>query len=249
MKKLFLPLLFCVVMYVEASAQQPNIEPYLSRIEKGDAVGVQAELPSLLNQYPNNPDVLYLQAVLTTDGAEAVRLYQNVVDNYPKSEWADDALFKVYKFYHAIGLYRTAEIKWNQLQANYPYSKHLSRSENGEQPKTQEQQGEQKSPPVETPVTPLPKTTEIVAPQPEKKEVPLPKFALQVGVYSTISNANKQKAFFEYQKFSAEIINKMIGSKELFVVLVGGYATADEAKAQGDELKRSFNIDYIVVTR
>jgi hypothetical protein len=41
----------------------------------------------------------------------------------------------------------------------------------------------------------------------------------------------------------------MKGSKELFVVYVGKFATADEAKAKGDEIKRSFNIDYIVVAR
>jgi tetratricopeptide (TPR) repeat protein len=71
-----------------------DIKPYLSRLEIGDTVEVRSELTTLLSQHPNSPEVLYLQAVLTTDGAEAVRLFQSVVDKYPNSDWADDALYK-----------------------------------------------------------------------------------------------------------------------------------------------------------
>jgi len=39
---------------------------------------------------------MYLQAVLTTDGTESAKLYQNIVDNFPKCEWGDDALYKLY---------------------------------------------------------------------------------------------------------------------------------------------------------
>jgi len=45
---------------------------------------VKAEIPSLLSKYPNNPGVLYLQAQTTSEGAEAVRIYQSIVDNFPR---------------------------------------------------------------------------------------------------------------------------------------------------------------------
>ena len=109
-----------------ARAEDPDIDRFLARVEKGEAEEVRMELQSLLSRYPNNPGVLYLQGVLTTDGTEAVRIYQSIVDNFPKSAWADDALYKVYQFYYAIGLYRTAEIKLNQLRTDYPRSKYLA---------------------------------------------------------------------------------------------------------------------------
>jgi cell division septation protein DedD len=233
-------LFLVVVASVNVYAQQPNVENYLLLIESGQAEQVRAELPTLLNQYPNNPGVQFLQAVLTTDGAEAVRMYQSIVDNFPKSEWADDALFKVYKFYQAIGLYRTAEIKLNQLKTTYPDSKYVLGTTATETKQVAEQNVE--APQQSTQTVEVPKAE---ATKPE----PLGKFALQVGVFSTPANADKQKMFFEYQKYPVEVVSKMKGSKELFYVFIGSYATADEAQTQGDEIKKSFNIDSIVVTR
>lgn len=91
MKRSVLKLALMTLLYVTSFAQPPNIETYIALIENGQSDLVRNELPSLLNQHSKNPGVLYLQALLTTDGAEAVRLYQNIVDNHPASEWADDA--------------------------------------------------------------------------------------------------------------------------------------------------------------
>ncbi len=234
-------LFLVVVASISVYAQQPNIENYLSLIESGQAEQVRSELPSLLSQYPNNPGVQFLQAVLTTDGAEAVRMYQSIVDNFPKSEWADDALFKVYKFHQAIGLYRTAEIKLNQLKTTYPDSKYVSGTTATETKHVAEQN-------VEAPQQST-QTVEVPKAEATKSGSLSGKFALQVGVFSTPANANKQKMFFEYQKYPVEVVSKMKGSKELFYVFIGSYATADEAQTQGDEIKKSFNIDYFVVTR
>src|SRR5512140_2678476 len=94
-----------------AQGSEPDINSYIARINNGQGEEVRNEIPSLLAKYPNNPGVLYLQGLVTSDGGEAVRIYQSIVDNFPKSEWADDALYKVYQFYYALGLYRTAELK------------------------------------------------------------------------------------------------------------------------------------------
>jgi hypothetical protein len=78
---------------------EPDILKRLELIEKGQAEVVRAELSTLMTNFQNHPGVLYLQGVLTTDGSEAVKIYQSIVDNFPKSEWADDALFKLYQYY------------------------------------------------------------------------------------------------------------------------------------------------------
>ncbi len=241
-------LMMLTLLAIDSSfSQQLNVESYLSLIESGKAEEVSAELPSLLSQYPNNSGVLYLQAVLTKDGAEAVRLYQEIVDKYPSGEWADDALYKVYKFYSAIGLNRTAEIKLSQLQTRYPTSRYLSEL-------TSEASVDTRGRVESSTATEPPSTDNSISKRPAETPKPVePKpsanFTLQVGVYSTMGNAAKQKQFFEYQNYGAEIVSKMKGDRELFVVYVGGYATAEEAKTRGDEIKQSFNIDYIVVGR
>lgn len=216
-------------------AQEPNIESYLARIENGEVEQVRAELPSLLKANPNSPGVLYLQALLTTDGSEAVRLYQNIVDTYPKSDWADDALWKTYKFYTAIGLHRTAEIKWNQLKTNYPESKYISGS-------IQESRAVVERTVVVPQEKEIERKTQRSTPEPAASGA----FTLQVGVYSSAANANRQAQFFEYQKYPTRIVRKMKGERELFYVFVGSFATAAEAQAKGGEIKREFNIDYFI---
>lgn len=235
-------------------AQTPDIRQYLSMIESGQADEVRSQLPSLMAKYPNNPGVMYLQGVLTTDGAEAVRIYQGIVDNYPGSEWADDALFKVYKFYQAIGLNRTAELKLNQLRTNYPNSKYLAGLG-----ATDTKQAEAEREPVQQPPTAKPKVEEQPTPPApreagKEEEVRMPpvqagKFALQVGAYSTQQNADRQRSFFEYHHYPAEIVRKRSGARELFCVYVGRFATESEAKKTGEEIRSSFNINSIVVVR
>jgi cell division septation protein DedD len=249
-------------------AQTPDIESYVSRIERGEEEQVRLELPALVTKYPKEPGIMYLQGMLTLDGAEAVRnYYQKIVDAHPNSEWADDALYKVYKFYYALGLYRTAESKLNQLKANYPNSKYASETEGLKEvtegrtepslsptvsiDKSEENKAEESSKPATTiPV----ETTKEEASASEREKAPgvvpsLGKFTLQVGAYSTRANATKQQMLFAYHKYPAEIVGRMRGSKELFFVYVGTYKTEAEAKTIGEEIRKSLNIDYVVVAR
>ncbi|MBI4534706.1 MAG: SPOR domain-containing protein [Ignavibacteriae bacterium] len=232
-----------VVFTVNAAGQSgPDITRYISMIESGQTSEVKSQLPSLLSEHPNNPGVLYLQALVTTDGAEAVRIYQSIVDNFPRSEWADDALHKVYQFYYAIGLYRTAEMKLSQLKKDYPDTPHILREPGME---TVDLAEEKEPPPQETRSIEPETKTSAESPAAE----PAATFALQVGAYTSNENAEKQKFFFEDLKFPVEVINRVRDARSLYLVMVGTYKTYEEAKAQSAELKKAYNIDSIVVTR
>jgi hypothetical protein len=226
-------LLFLLVTVSPLVAQEapPPVDRYVTMIESGQGDPVRAELPALLAKYPNDPGVLYLQGLLTKEGAEAVRIYQSIVDNHPKSEWADDALYRVYQFYQAIGLFRTAELKLNQLKRDYPRSKYVTGK-------------------VE-PDTPVAAEPPAVQPDPGQTKPPQAQgqFALQVGAYSTQINADKQKLFFEDLGYPVEVIAKTKDGRTLFTVNVGNFATYDEAKAKSAALKKQYNLDSFVVTR
>jgi cell division protein FtsN len=74
-------------------------------------------------------------------------------------------------------------------------------------------------------------------------------YALQVGAYSQQVNAEKQKLFFEDLGYQVEVINKVQDARSLFVVLVGEYKTADDARAKSAELKKKYNINSMMITR
>ncbi len=208
----------------------PDVTHYLGMINSGRVEEVRREIPSLLSQYPNNAGVLYLQGLVSTDGAEAVRIYQSIVDNFPRTEWADDALYRVYQYYYALGLYRTAELKLEQLKKDYPDSKYVR---GGTEPAI-------KTPPEERRADTAANTGAVEAVQ---------EFTLQVGAYTTQVNAEKQKLFFEDLGYAVEVVSKLKENRSLFLVLVGTFPSAEAARAKAEEFKQKFNIGSLVVTK
>lgn len=224
-----------------AQTSAPDVQQLVDLVNRGQGDVVKAELPSLLSRYPNNPGILYVQALLTSEGAEAVRMYQSIVDNFPKSEWADDALYKVYQFYYSLGLYRTAELKMAQLKREYPTSKYVTSGTSAETAKLPEEA--QKPPPQKKPEA----APQAPADTPAPAESGL--FSLQVGAYTALTNADRQKKYFEERGYTVEVISRVRDGRSLYVVLVGSYRTYDEAKARAADIKQRFNVDSFVLSR
>jgi cell division protein FtsN len=242
-----------------ARIDEPDVAKYVSLVERGQAEQVRSELPALLSKYPNNPGVLYLQAMVTTDGAQAVRMYQSIVDNFPRSRWATDALFRVYQYYYALGLYRTAELKMSQLKRDYPESKYVTGRTAVETKNLPEEQQQPAlaapdsvvavEPPSEEGVGEnLPPLTTQTSGQAQQAETQT-QFGLQVGAYGSQENAQKQKLFFENLGYPVGVLTKVKDARSLYTVVVGSYSSYDEAKAKCAEIKKKYNIDSFVVTR
>jgi cell division septation protein DedD len=231
-----------VVMALPLVAQDAEVQRYVAMVNNGQVEEVRKEIPSLLERYPNNPGVLYVQALVTREGAEAARMYQSIVDNFPRSAYADAALYRVYQFYYSLGLYRTAELKMNQLKAEYPGSRYL-KADARETVSLPEE-----APPVRDTVPAVPAQRETPAP-PTQTGVVATSFALQVGAYGAQVNAEKQRKFFANLGYPVEVVTKVRDTKTLFVVLVGSYGSTEQAKAQGAEIKKKYAVESMVVPR
>lgn len=228
-----------VVLVRPLGAQDADVQRYVEMVKNGQVEEVRREVPSLLERYPNNAGVLYVQALVTKEGAEAARIYQSIVDNFPKSQYADAALYRVYQFYYALGLYRTAELKLNQLKVQYPDSRYLKGAA-----------GDSVSLPEEAQAVAPPAARDSVAAVPAPASPAVQgAFVLQVGAYGAQANAEKQRKFFADLGYPVEMITKVRDTKTLFVVLVGRYASYDEARAQGVEIRKRYRVDTIVVQR
>jgi hypothetical protein len=94
----------------------------LENINNGKIEAVNQELTSLLKKYPTNPGLMYVKAYMITDGSEAVKLYNEIVQKHPSSEWADDALYRVYQYYAITDNTKLANEKLNLLKTKYPNS-------------------------------------------------------------------------------------------------------------------------------
>lgn len=245
-KSIILSFLLLTALCSPLSAQSldADVKRHIASIEQGHSDDVKKLLPELVGKYPNNPAVLYLQGRLTANGNEAVKFYQTIVDNFPKNEWADDALFGSYQYYTAIGLYKTADLKLQQLRKEYPNSPYASGKVAAPTAKQDE--------PVITMQTPetitAPPETLKHSEQSQQEEAPEP-YTLQVGAFSTIANAEKQKNFFENLGMVVEVTNKVRGGKSLYLVWAGSFKTAEEAKSFGKEIRKKHKIDSMVVVK
>lgn len=246
--------LFFVSITIAQTNNQSDVKKRLEMIEQGQAENVRSELPSLLSKYPNDPGVIFLQAKLAEDGQEALRLYQEIVDKYSSSEYADDALYLMYQYYYSIGLYKTADQKLWQLRKYFPNSPFLTDQSQAGMEKKTEPQVEVKNPePVQT-FTEVSKTQTPV----QKPKIAKPNkngsavkgaFTLQVGAFSDLNRVNKIKSQFEQAGYSVTVVTLDKASGRLYKVWVGEFNTREEAQELKQEVFTKYNLQSIVVSR
>lgn len=123
MKTLLLTLFFAGM--AAASAQQPAIRPLLQAAAMGKTDEIRKKLPDLLVEYPDDPGVQYLHAVILEDAAKAAPLFEKIVKNYPASEWADDAEWRVVQYYAMKKDTARARAELSNFRTKYPQSEFL----------------------------------------------------------------------------------------------------------------------------
>lgn len=226
-----------------------EIRARVKMLEEGKATQVKLELPSLIAKYQNHPGVLYLQGRLAANGVEAAKFYQSVIDNFPKSEWADDALYHIYLYYYSLGLSRTAELKMQQLRKEYPNSPYI-KEKSTPQISLEDEHAPRviPSPPsqlVDSSAMRTPKGNEINM----EMGAPSGAYAIQVGAFSSVENAAKLKSSFEDLGYVVDVQNKVRDGRSLYLVWIGNFKTADEARKFSAEVKAKHKVESIVVTR
>lgn len=106
-------------------AQEHLVEEQLRKIVQGKVDEVKKLLPDLLLQYPNDPGVIFLHAAVAQDAMMALPLYQKIVEDYPQSVWADDALWRIVQIYALAGDTLKARYWLSEFQHLYPDSELL----------------------------------------------------------------------------------------------------------------------------
>ncbi len=218
----------------------------IEKVDKGQSEEVRKILPDLVAKYQNEPGMLYLQGRLATDGIEAVKFYQGIVDNFSKSEWADDALYRIHQYYYSLGLYRTADLKMQQLKKEYPNSPYVTAKPEPIIPPQEEKPV--KLPEKEVIIT-EPTPNEQPSQTPTLKESGSEPYTVQVGAYSTMANAEKQKKYFDDLGYKVEITNKIRNRRNMYLVWIGSFLTIEEARDLVREIKKNYKLDSMIVER
>ncbi len=192
-------------------SQEKDIVPYLKLIERGAKDSVLQILPELKKTSPNDPSVLFLEAVLTGNGQEAVPVYNRIIIDFPKSKYADASVYRLYSYYYSLGLYNTAAVFLNKLKKDYPNSPYIKIAER------------------EIPSEDEPSTSSTGTASTENSKDYL--FTIQAGAFSNDSNAMSLKQSFEDAGYYSFIRTKSVGGSDFSVLYVGRFKKREEAES------------------
>lgn len=211
-------------------SQDINIIPYLKQIEAGNKKDVEKQLPSLISKNPNSPSVLFLEGVLTDDGEKALITYSKILDKYPKSKYADAALYRIFSYYYAAGEYYNAKKCLGDLKKDYPTSPYIKIAERDipEADQTAVSEGKESN-------------------QITEENTPKYKFTIQAGAFTNPSNAAALKNNFEDNGFFSEIKHKVVAGTTFRVVYVGKFEDKEEAENFLHVINREFKLDGRIV--
>ncbi len=115
-----------VLLYTNAFSQSNiPVSEYLNEIASGNTNKVKMMLPDLMVEYPNDAGVKLLTAAILSDAMKALEIYNEIVNESPQSEWADDALYRIIQFNVVLGNNETALNDLNKLRQRYPTSEYI----------------------------------------------------------------------------------------------------------------------------
>ncbi|MDH3269415.1 MAG: SPOR domain-containing protein [Ignavibacteria bacterium] len=228
----FLILLFIFSSSVKLFSQEIDIVPYLKAIESGNIAESKEALADLKIKYPADPSVMFLDAVLKENGQEAIVIYQDIVDNYPKSKYADAALYRIFSYYYALGLYDTAREKLKLLKTSYPASPYIQVAD-------QNLSLLEKSDVQET-IT----KTEETKPKTEENY----KYTIQAGAFTNLDNAKKLSGEFESAGIYTKLDDKIVGGTTFHVVYAGKFEKIEDAESFLQVVNSRYKVNGSIVS-
>lgn len=202
-------------------AQETNITEPLKLIESGNIQKAESLLKEYKLKSPNDPSVIFLDAVLTQNGEEALQKYSIVYEKYPKSNYADASLYRIFSYHYSLGFYKKAESYLTRLKSEYPNSPYIKTAD--------------RNIPDEI------ETTSEIAQQPLDGKNNF-RFTIQAGAFINIDNARKLASQIETSGYPVQITQKEIGGTILNVVNVGKFINEEDIKPVLDFLSDKYKI-------
>ena len=118
--------IFAILFGEQLYAQ--NIDLYLTLLEKGRLDEVKLNLPELLNRYPDEAGVYFLQAMVNDNGDASLIQFRDFINKFPNSPFASRAGMKIGEYLFSRGLYSQASVQFKAVLFKYPQGDHHQRA-------------------------------------------------------------------------------------------------------------------------
>ena len=211
---------------------QTNIVSALKDIESGDLTAAKLKLGTYLQNYPNDPSVKFLDAVLTEDGVDAVNKYTEIFTKHPKNQYADAALYRTFSYYYSLGIYNKADGLLSKLKNEYPNSHYIKAADRTVPSEDIYYKSSEEGTAVSKPIR------EVVAER---------KYSIQAGAFLNKTNAENLKKQFQKDGLFSDIFPKEVGGSLLNVVIVGQYSSEEEANEQLSSINNKYKLNGRII--
>jgi len=247
-------------------------------LEKYSKEELDSRLTSIKLKYPNSAVPLFLEAYIEQDGERAVKLYNQIIQNYPNSTFADDALLKIAQYYYALGSYVSARQYLDNLIDQYsdspliPEAKYISARcliATGYYYTAEEELKEitkkYSSSPFKSQAR---QELRILDDLSKEEQNPLQlsnpiinsetqgtisqdkkKFTIQIGAFRDQNNALREKEVYSQKGYLVAINSKDVNGDLLYMVSVGEFETEVQAATFGEVFKKLHGVSFHVVKK
>ena len=120
--------IYLIYFFGLVSIYPQNINLYLTLLEKGRIQEVKDNLPELLDRYPDEAGVYYIQALVNQDGDSSINQFEKIIKNFPNSQFAAKSEMKIAEYFFARGLYSQASTQLKKLIYKYVDAKDHQRA-------------------------------------------------------------------------------------------------------------------------
>lgn len=223
-------------------SQTDKVKQYLQMIGIGKINEVKSRMPDMLAIYPNDPGVMLLHGIVIEDLSKSIEIFEKIIKNFPASEFADDANYRIVQYYVLTGNINKANSELESFRARYKDSELLiiasdllnSASKVSDSKKVTLTKEESKPEATKKDIGSKVVVEEKKTIKEEPKQKNNAAYGLQVGLYSNHEAAKSEMQKFQNQRMFAEIKVKKVDNVNYYAVIIGNYSSkesAEEAKA------------------
>jgi len=207
-----------------AQLYEKKIIEYVRMISEGRSDIVKNKVLDLQKKIPRAAGLIYIEGLIASNENEYIKCFNVIVDSFPHSEWADDALARLFEYHMREGKQDDAERNYQVLQSDFPSSPYLTTGYLMQERLSTE--NPQSGPPLS---------------QKNGEE-----WAIQIGAFSIRDNAEKLRQRFASEGYAVNVYENLLDGKNLlYLVWVGSFPNADEARPLIKEIKMKYNIDGV----
>ena len=205
-------------------------------------------------KYVNQPDYLFLSALIETDGDSALNKYKEFHNKFPSHIYADNAVFEVGSYYYTKGYYVTSSDWYKKIPIYYHDSEFLDQSMDMFF-KTLEITGASDSiiyyKNIFSKLYPSVKDDNILpeytSKLDEKNSRYDTKYTIQIGAFKDYSRAEVRMYMLREIGFGVVIEQAVINGEDFFVIREGTYSTRKSAEKIASRIKARTGIKCMII--